>query len=474
MIKIFPSIKDKKNTLLIGIIVSITVTNPGSGYTTTPTVTFATGAGDPAAAYAHLANDEVRKIKLTMKFDRVTYDTVVIDWEPNTAYTIGQILAQGGNAWSVTTDFTSGAAFTSNNLALVPLETFDNANDRTWAAYQPTPGMIDRDLGKLYRGIEYPGVQIVGPVFPGSGDFDSVLDGGELTTNFDGLRPGENDVDGAAFVDVNNVHGPEELIPGRVFETIDIQVYSVDEATYTTPDVCYRQFQNVGGEMEYLRISNTNSALLTVDLLPDDTTITVDDTSGLGVPVIPPQEPGELNRPDKAIPGVLFVNGERITYWSIDDATTLSQIMRGTQGTSIPDVTASGARVADGGTDQLITTATVPPRADALITPWNSFNFVVSVFSEMPAANSDDFSRVGAKGLVLFPSDPSVTQLVYQVQETTPSVYEWVRIDHYTDIEWHDRDPLAIDVTDGVSLEASSTAQAVFLQAELGFTPDAP
>jgi len=451
----------------LGVIISITVTNPGTGYTTTPTVTFATGAGTEARAYAHLANDEVRKIKMTMKFDRVTYNTTVVDWEPLTDYVIGDILAHNGNAWEVTANFTSGAAFTSNNMLLVPLETFDNANDRTWAGYQPTPGMIDRDLGKLYRGIEYPGVQIVGPVFPGSGDFDSVLDGGELTTNFDGLRPGENDVDGGAFVGVNNVHGPEELIPGRVFETIDIQIYSTDttDATDRTgfPGVCYRQFQNVGGEMEYLRISDFHSALLTVDLLPDDTTITVDSTANLGVP-----------DPATQKPGVLFVNGERITYYAIDDINTLSQIMRGTQGTSIPDITASGARVADGGEDQLVTTATVPPRVDALITPWNPFNFIVNTFGLLPAANSDDYSRVGAKALVLFPSDPSVSQIVYQVQETLPSVYAWVRINAYTDIEWHDRDPLAISITDEVSLQASSTAQAVFLQARPGFTPDAP
>ena len=447
-----------------GIVTDITVTNPGSGYTSTPTITFATGAGTAATAYPNLANDTVRKMKLTMKFDRVSYGTSVIDWEPNTAYTVGQIVAYGGNAWSVTNNFTSGAVFISNNFSLVPLETFDNANDRTWAAYQPTAGMIDRDLSRLFRGIEYPGVQIVGPVFPGDGDFEAVLDGGDLTTNFTGLRPGENDVDGGAFVGTNNVYGPEELVPGRVFETIDIQVYSVTDApTNLVAGVCYRQFQNVGGEVEYLRISDTNSALLTVDLLPDDTTITVDDTSNLQVP-----------DPTNQDPGVLFVNGERITYYEITDGTTLSQIRRGTQGTSIPELTASGARVVDGASDQLIPTTTTPARIDAVIEPWKTFNFRVDNTSLLPAANSNEYSRVGAMAFIYSPGDTSLSHGEYQVQETSPAVYEWVRIKGYTDTEWHDRDPFLIDVTDGVSLEASSTAQAVFLQTELGFLPDAP
>jgi hypothetical protein len=140
-----------------------------------------------------------------MRFDRVTYDTNLVDWEPNTAYTAGQILAYNGNAWNVDTDFTSGTTFISTSLSLVSIESFDNANDRTWAAYQPTAGMIGRDLARLFDGIKYAGPQVVGPVFPGDGAFDTITDGGALTTNFDGLRPGEMDIDGGAFVDTNNV-----------------------------------------------------------------------------------------------------------------------------------------------------------------------------------------------------------------------------------------------------------------------------
>ena len=63
---------------------------------------------------------------------------------------------------------------------------------------------------------------------------------------------------------------------------------------------------------------------------------------------------------------------------------------------------------------------------------------------------------------------------VYQVQETSPGVFGWVRIIDMTDTEWHNRDPFLVNVTDGMSLEVASTIPATFLQAELGFIPDAP
>jgi len=225
-----------------GIITEITVTNVGSGYTSTPDIIIDTGSGIAAIAYPHLLNDTVRKIEITMKFDRVSYDTNVIDWEPVSNYVVDELLTYNGTGYIVTSDFISGATFDVTNLAIVPAETFTNANDRTWAYYVPQEGMIVRDLGQLFDGIEYPAPIIIGPRIPsgydtygfGAGAFDDdpvdeadiIYDGGELTTNFDGLRPGEMDLDGGGFVDKYSAHAPEELVPGRVFETLDIQIYS--------------------------------------------------------------------------------------------------------------------------------------------------------------------------------------------------------------------------------------------------------
>lgn len=50
---------------------SVTVTNPGTGYVTTPKVTVQGGAGSGAVVYANLENFKVRDILETIKFDRV-------------------------------------------------------------------------------------------------------------------------------------------------------------------------------------------------------------------------------------------------------------------------------------------------------------------------------------------------------------------------------------------------------------------
>ena len=155
-------------------------------------------------------------------------------------------------------------------------------------------------------------------------------------------------------------------------------------------------------------------------------------------------------------------------------ADTVWQIRRGTQGTSIPELTEAGARVVDGSASQLVPTTTTPPRIDAVIDPWKNFNFRVAKTTLLPTAGSSDLTRAGALAFIYNPLDTTLSHAEYQVQETSPSVFAWVRLAGYTDTEWHDRDPFLVNATDGVSLEASSTSQAVFLQAELGFAPDAP
>jgi hypothetical protein len=557
-------------TVEAGAVSKITVTNPGSGYTSTPTVTFNTGAGSAALAYAHLVNDTVRKIKTTMRFDRVTYDTNLVDWEPNTAYTAGQILAYNGNAWNVDTDFTSGTTFISTSLSLVSIESFDNANDRTWAAYQPTAGMIGRDLARLFDGIKYAGPQVVGPVFPGDGAFDTITDGGALTTNFDGLRPGEMDIDGGAFVDTNNVYGPEELVPGRVFETVDIQVYSTDGV-----GVCYRQFFNIAGEVEFLRIADSASTRTTADLERTDTFIELTDVAGLYTPVPTVNSMQSLTADTTAVtadatditadqttyvdyvfvssnsfnvpgldatellgvgikiqftegstltygvvassvydgtntlvtmgmeggdlltggiteigivsgytnPGVLFINGERITYYGIGEtdaqhpfpdmpANSVWQLMRGTQGTSIPETTASGERATDGSTAQVVP-LTADSRIDSVIEPWKIWSEVVENNTEFNALNVDDY-EAGATVLHKQLGVPTVGQETYILIEPTPGNKQWKLTGTYTDNHWYDPDPFLVNATNGLGLETASTAQSLFLQAEPGFIPDDP
>ena len=75
-----------------GSVTKINVTGIGANYTATPTVilsggkTDGTTPTDTAKAYANLNNDLVRDFDTTIKFDRVSSTSRVVDWAASTSY----------------------------------------------------------------------------------------------------------------------------------------------------------------------------------------------------------------------------------------------------------------------------------------------------------------------------------------------------------------------------------------------------
>ena len=182
-------------------------------------------------------------------------------------------------------------------------------------------------------------------------------------------------------------------------------------------------------------------------------------------------------------PGVLFVNGERIEFFGMGvttathphfpsmTANSVWQLMRGTQGTSIPTLTASGSRVADGSIFQAIT-GTANTRIDSVIDPWKVWSVVVNSNTEFNALDPEDYP-VGATLLHRHLFTNSKTQEEYEIEEVS-GVKGWVRTALYVDNQWHTPDPFAVNVTDGGPLQTAVTAPAAFLQLELGFPPSLP
>ncbi len=238
------------------------MTNKGSGYTAEPTITV-TGSGTGILVSPRLVNTTVRSFDTTIKFDRITYTSSIKDWTSNTAYTQGDVVAYQNTVlgtqevYDVILNFTSGATFSVENTSNIPVLTikedsdFTNTADRIAAYYYPTEGMLGDDLELLQKGTGYLGSKVRGPGFdqdPGfdSGNFDviafdnfeidsdglAVLAG--LDTNISslftdlelGTRPEDINIDGAGFVDTYNSHAPEELVPGRVYDTLDMEVYT--------------------------------------------------------------------------------------------------------------------------------------------------------------------------------------------------------------------------------------------------------
>jgi hypothetical protein len=212
-----------------------------------------------------------------------------------------------------------------------------------------------------------------------------------------GTRATDINVDGGEFVGPYESHAPEELVPGAIFDTMDLRVYTRQITTYTgdgsdagpyaaptasvevevavnnfvIPPTEYsvdygdsvnagvtfntapaagaviviletdpvsglelRIFQDMRGVQATYRMTPATTTTLTQTLYVNDDIVYVDDA-------------GALAEPDLAnnIWGVLTVNGERIMYRERDTITnTVSSLLRGTAGTAI-DLHSTGSIV---------------------------------------------------------------------------------------------------------------------------------
>lgn len=125
-----------------------------------------------------------------------------------------------------------------------------------------------------------------------------------------GTRPEDINIDGGAYVDRFSSHAPEELIPGRLYDNLNIQVWTT---TTLNANLGYRISHGMNANVltndnrllpQYHRISLANVTTLTANLTPTDTHISVNDATVLGSP-----------GPATAHPGIIYVNGEKIYYY---------------------------------------------------------------------------------------------------------------------------------------------------------------
>lgn len=117
-----------------------------------------------------------------------------------------------------------------------------------------------------------------------------------------GTRPEDINIVGGAYVDTYSSHAPEELIPGRIYDTLDMKVFSNNSTN--TETYGFRLFHPMSRDPEFTRISANNTTILSADLSMTDSYIFVDNVDKLPTP-----------NPGAAIPGIIFINGERIHYY---------------------------------------------------------------------------------------------------------------------------------------------------------------
>jgi hypothetical protein len=287
-----------------GGVASIIILTPGQNYTSTPTVTL-NGTGNGVVAYPVLRNvftgnntghTVVRSVSTSMKFDRISYtnSNTFVFWNTITSANVGNVLAantivvNNNVLYQLNTNFTigSGLVFPTNYNVLTS-NTFSNANDRI-VAYN---GNVD--LSITQPGLSYPGVILDGNTYRGS-QWDSTISS-KYTDNI-GISPGDIIVDGGKYYDTYNSHAPEELAPGRVFDSTGIEVFDI-------AGPAYRIFDDMNQNHGFYRIGASQTRL-SQDLLIADQFIQVSDATKLPQP-----------DPVLAIPGVIFINGEKITYY---------------------------------------------------------------------------------------------------------------------------------------------------------------
>ena len=240
----------------VGEVIAIEVVDAGEGYTTTPIISFVGGNGSGAKAVPTMTNQTTRSFDVTIKFDRTEYNSIVVDWQSNTVYAEDTLVRYLDKVYRVNSPddssgvINSGAIFDPDDYTEVDQSTLSGA-DRTIGFYKPGPNEPGRELALLWAGIDYPGVQVTGPLFSQNTGFDvgnfdvnpfdniefgpeglptyssSILDvsySSSFTDTFLGTRATDINVDGSEFIDTFSSHAPEELVPGSMFDTLDMVV----------------------------------------------------------------------------------------------------------------------------------------------------------------------------------------------------------------------------------------------------------
>jgi hypothetical protein len=383
---------------IFGAVTSATVVKTGDNYINTPIIA-AVGTGTikntgtaKTSLSVRLSNGKIRKIKTTIKFDRITYTSNVVDWQPNTIYSANSQVSYNGRGYTSNTEVPASNYFDLTKFDLVSAGSYNNANDRIIAYYSPTANMVPKDLDRLMTGLSNPVVdgnsaaildtlissgaftgqsisvtQIVagtsyiitstdatdftqlgaidnrvGIIFtatgPGTGDGTVVQ---AISTgafgNVSGLSPADIVLSGGAFIDRLFSHAPEELLPGITYDTISIKMTD----NTVSGNIGYRRFIDLEGQVTNSEINESSITSLAQNFNIGDSTITVTNASGLPTPGVLALQPG-----------VLHINGERIEYYT-KVGNVLGQLRRGVGGTAIATLHPMGSTV-ESVTDLLI------------------------------------------------------------------------------------------------------------------------
>jgi hypothetical protein len=212
-------------------------------------------------------------------------------------------------------------SFTNHDHSDVQTKVFVGTTESTIVA---TVGFDDAPYDSI--GYESPSVAVINePTYVLDRD---ITDSNYLWVSVDGVKMYQ----GIDFtIDDNKV----KINPAvNVSATSKVVITSFTENT-AAPAMSWRVFKDMLDDVKYYAMAVEHTTALDNDLQITDTEIHVTDGSVLSEPSI------KTNRP-----GVVFINGERITYW-VKNGNVLSQIRRATAGTGAVATHVKGSLVID-------------------------------------------------------------------------------------------------------------------------------
>jgi hypothetical protein len=407
-----------------GAITAVIVEHPGNGFLLAPAITVIPGRnpngsqGTGAVLKTTIKNEKVRTFDTTIKFDRTEYTGVIAAWQASTQYRTHQFFIQSGDIYRVLRDFVSGVSFNPNavnDYVLATAGDLDSAMKRSQYYYRPETGMTPNDVRELYRGVDYPGVQVKAEKFfptqysgsltiAESGDitfdigtdvsveltrpirikfnlanymdgeikdYDSVTGLVTITvtsavgsgiysqwvletetagieeflaqgatqpqlSNIDtlyrsrfidtslGVRPEDINVSGGRFVDIFSGHAPEELVPGRIYDTLEMRVFT---------KILSGVFQNQHWGIRIFHSMNCNTH--DVNLNFSSNVVLEDALSSSGTSVkLRTFEEGVMLLPTLTYSPKISINGEIMRYTGYNPVTNvISGLLRAQDGT---------------------------------------------------------------------------------------------------------------------------------------------
>ena len=242
-------------------------------------------------------------------------------------------------------------------------------------------------------------------------------------------------------------------IPRASYSNSDTIVVTSIVTTKTQEAIGYRVFKDMINRTHYKRLSDAHNTTLSQALAITDSEIHVADASVLPEP-----------NPDSNIPGIVFINKERITYFARDlGENTLGQIMRGTLGTGAVDSHPSGTVVTDAGGSQTIpgysdTTTNCSHTADGSTTAFALYDADSTAF--IPRSDGGDVTVFvgGLKQTSGFTFDGSSATITFATAPTSGRRIEVVR---KTGRVWVDQGTSTAG--DGTGLQGATGPEATFL-----------